>query len=82
MRILKHIPDVVIASAVIMGAFAFGMGHRAIGGIAMVIAMIVGWKRNWCVEAFTELVGTDGGRVEQSDAQSGPAGNLEEDSDP
>ena len=37
----------------------------------MLIAMIVGWKRNWCIEAFTELAGSDGTRAEQADDVDG-----------
>ena len=56
MRILKHIPDAVIASGVIVGVIALSTGHRIVGATSMLIACLVAWKRNWCIGAFEELM--------------------------
>ena len=58
MRLLKHIPDLVIASGVILGAVALGSGYRIVGVSSMLGAFLVAWKRNWCIAAFTELMGS------------------------
>ena len=56
MRILKRIPDIVIASGVVLGVLGLSTGHRIVGASAMLIACLVAWKRNWCIEAFEELM--------------------------
>ena len=79
MRVLKHIPDVVIASCVIVGAVAFGAGYRVVGGVSMFVAILVGWKRNWCIEAFTELAASGGAAREQGDLADTGAGDAGDD---
>ena len=56
MRILRHIPDAVIVSTVIVGVISLSTGHRIIGATSMITACLVGWNRNWCIGAFEELM--------------------------
>jgi len=52
---MKHLPDTLIALGIIIGAIGLATGHRWLGGISILFAFIVGWKRDWCIESFTEL---------------------------
>ena len=53
---MKHIPDIIIAVGVIVGALGIGTGYRWIGCGALLVAMIVGWKRDWCMDLFDGMV--------------------------
>lgn len=52
---MKHLPDTLIALGVIIGAISLATGRHWLGGISLLIAFIVGWKRDWCIESFTAL---------------------------
>jgi hypothetical protein len=56
MSILKRIPDIVIASGVIVGVIGLSTGHRIVGATSMLVACLFTWKRNWCIGAFEELM--------------------------
>ena len=58
---LRHIPDVVIAAGVIVGAGSISMGFRVIGVVAFGIAMLVGWKRDWAMDLLDETFGSSEG---------------------
>lgn len=53
---MTKIPDIIIALGVIVGALGLSTGFRKIGVISMLIAIIVGWKRNWCIGLMEELL--------------------------
>ena len=52
---MRRIPDIVIAAGVIIGATGIAIGYRWVGGISLLVALIVGWKRKWCLDAFEEM---------------------------
>ena len=53
---LRWIPDFVILTGVVVGAGALSMGFRTVGVSLLLIATIVGWNRNWCIESLEELL--------------------------
>jgi fatty-acid desaturase len=57
---MRIIPDIIIATGIIVSVVAFWGGYRWVGGIAGFIALIVGWKRDWCMESVTHLWGSSG----------------------
>jgi hypothetical protein len=54
---MRIIPDIIIGAGVIVSVVAFWAGYRRVGFIAGIIAVIVGWKRNWCMESVAHLWG-------------------------
>jgi hypothetical protein len=70
---VRIIPDIIIGTGVIVSVVAFWAGYRWVGAIAGIIAVLVGWKRDWCMESVAHLWGPgddDGG----GDADAGDAG--------
>ena len=53
---MRRIPDIIIVVGVIVGAVGFSMGSRWVGGIGLGLALIVGWKRDWCMESFEGMM--------------------------
>lgn len=45
---MRRLVDVIIVVGIIVGVIAVSGGYRWFGGACMVIALPVGWKRNWC----------------------------------
>jgi hypothetical protein len=54
---MRIIPNLIIATGIIVAILAFGAGYRCVGGIAGFIALVVGWKRDWCMESVGHLWG-------------------------
>ena len=69
---MRRIPDIIIAVGVIVGATSIATGYRWVGVISLLVAMVVGWKRDWCIESFDGLISSSessaGNRLRQSDA--------------
>ena len=79
---MRRIPDIIIVVGVIVAAAAIGAGYRWVGVISMLIALIVGWKRNWCmesVEAFASRKENADSGYDGSDSASGDASGGDED---
>ena len=53
---MRRIPDIIIAVGVIVGAIGIATGYRWVGVISLAIALIVGWKRDWCIESFEGMI--------------------------
>jgi hypothetical protein len=53
---MKRIPDIIIAAGLVGCAIALGAGFRWVGTACILVALIVGWKRNWCMMALEDLV--------------------------
>ena len=53
---MRRIPDILIAAGVVGCAIALGAGYRWVGAGSLLVAFIVGWKRNWCMMALEDLV--------------------------
>jgi hypothetical protein len=58
---MKRIVDIVIVVGVIVGAVSIGAGLRVIGAVSLLIAMIVGWKRDWAIDLFEEMMDSSEG---------------------
>ena len=71
---MRLIPDIIIGSGIIVSVVAFWAGYRWIGGIAAFIALIVGWKRDWCMESAAHLWGSSG-----DDGDGGDTGGADHD---
>jgi hypothetical protein len=54
-RVLRRIPDTIIVVCIVAGALAIGVGYRWTGVFVLSIAMVVGWKRDWCLESWEDL---------------------------
>ena len=65
---MRRIPDIIIAVGVIVAATAIGAGYRWVGVISLLVALIVGWKRNWCMESVEAFASS------KDDADSGHDG--------
>ena len=75
---MRIIPDIIIGTGVIVSVVAFWASYLWVGFIAGIIAVIVGWKRDWCMESVTHLWGPghdDGG----GDGDVGDAGGADHD---
>ena len=59
---MRRLPDIIIAIGVIFGVVALGTGLRVIGAVSIFVALIVGWKRQWCMDTLDELISTAGYR--------------------
>jgi len=57
---MRRIPDIIIVMGVVAGALALATGFRIIGVISMLVAVLVGWKRKWCIGALEELLESTG----------------------
>jgi hypothetical protein len=53
---MKRLPDIIIMVCVIGGATALSTGHPWLGAGLLLIALVVGWKRNWCMDSVEEMV--------------------------
>ncbi len=57
---MRRIIDITIALGVILGATGIATGYRWFGGISLFIALLIGWKRHWCLESVYDLIGSSG----------------------
>jgi len=71
---MRLIPDIIIGTGVIVSVVAFWAGYRWVGFIAGVIAVLVGWKRDWCMESVANLWGSSG-----DDGDGGDTGGADHD---
>jgi hypothetical protein len=55
---MKRIPDIIITVGVILGILGISTNHRIFGASSMLIAFLVGWKRNWCMWTVEEMLGS------------------------
>ena len=53
---MKRIPDIVITVGVILGIIGISTNHRIFGASSMLVAFIVGWKRDWCIGEFETMI--------------------------
>jgi cobalamin synthase len=57
-RVLRRVPDAVIAICVVIGALLIGTGYRWAGVAVFCFAILVGWKRDWCAECAAGISGS------------------------
>jgi fatty-acid desaturase len=74
---MRFLPDIIIGAGLIVSVVAFWGGYRWVGFIAGIVAVLVGWKRDWCIESVTHLWGSD----EDDVGGSGDAGEAGVDHD-
>lgn len=53
---MRYIPDLIIVVGVIIGAAGIATGYRSLGSIFLAFALLVGWKRDWCMDSFEGMV--------------------------
>ena len=74
---MKRIPDIIIVTSVIVGALALGTGFRTTGVVSMLIGLLVGWKRKWCIGALEELLDSTEHSTEGSSHDSGTSNHAD-----
>jgi hypothetical protein len=84
-HVMRRIPDMIIFAGVIGGAIALATGFRWLGCACFILAVIVGWKRNWCGAKLEELVlslkGPAGDAHDAGALDDGSSGTVEEGDD-
>ena len=65
---MRRLPDILIAIGVIAGVIALTTGLRVVGAASLLVAFIVGWKRNWCICTVEELFQSCEDRSQSADA--------------
>jgi hypothetical protein len=72
---MRRIPDIIIAVGVIVGAIGIATGYRWVGVISLAIALIVGWKRDWCIESFEGMISSSESSAVNEIHDSGDTGH-------
>ena len=76
---MRRLPDIIIAIGVIFGVIALGTGLRMVGAVSISVALLVGWKRKWCMDTLDELTSTAGYRSHGGDSVETRADELRDD---
>lgn len=65
---MRHLIDSLIVLCVIGGALGIATGYRWAGTITLLLALLIGWKRDWCLESWSDMLGTSQQSPDTDDA--------------
>lgn len=55
---MRRVIDSLIVLCVIGGATGIAMGYRWAGTSVLLLALLIGWKRDWCLESWSDMCGS------------------------
>jgi hypothetical protein len=78
---MRRIPDLIIASGVIVAVAGIATGYRWVGITSLLVALIVGWKRAWCMKSAEAFASNrdEAGSDSSGDSAGGDTGAADGD---